>query len=221
MRVIGVDGCRGGWLAATVDDAGVVWSWTRDIAAVLRARADAVAVDIPIGVPESGSRTCDVDARRRLGRRGVSVFPAPVRPVLRCTSYAEARGLLATRGGASMSAQAFGIVAAVRDVDAALTPDDESRVVEAHPEVAFATMTGAALPPKRTPDGAATRRDALRAWVRDLDAVVAAAPARARGDDVLDALACAWVADRWARGEATVLGDGRRDARGLVMRIVT
>jgi hypothetical protein len=39
-------------------------------------------------------------------------------------------------------------------------------------------------------------------------------------DDALDALACAWSALRFATGRAEVLGDGQRDARGLVMRII-
>jgi predicted RNase H-like nuclease len=221
VRVIGVDGCRGGWLAASVDDArAVTWCWTRDIRDVLHADADAVAIDIPIGLPENGARACDGDARRRLGRRGATVFAAPVRPVLRCASYAEARAVLAARGGGSMSAQAFGIVAAVRQVDDAMSPRDERRVIESHPEVAFATMTGVALAPKRTATGAGERITALRSWRPDIDEIVAVAPSVARPDDVLDAVACAWVAQRWVRAAASVLGDGARDSRGLVMRIV-
>nr|MBA3905799.1 DUF429 domain-containing protein [Pseudonocardiales bacterium] len=37
--------------------------------------------------------------------------------------------------------------------------------------------------------------------------------------DVLDALAAAWSAARWARGDAEVLGD-ECDARGRPMRVV-
>ena len=222
MRVIGVDGCRGGWVAAVVSDDGrITWTWSTDIRDVLGQPADAIAIDIPIGLPESGRRACDVAARARLGRRGVSVFAAPVRPVLSATSYAEARATLAARGGPSMSAQAFGIVAAVRQVDAALTSRDEDRVVEAHPEVAFVTMAGGtALPPKRSAAGAAARLRLVTRWHPDVIDDLAGAPAAVPLDDALDALACAWVAARWVRGEAEVLGDGARDARGLVMRIV-
>jgi predicted RNase H-like nuclease len=166
-------------------------------------------------------RACDVEARRLLGRRGVTVFAAPVRPVLGCVSYAEARALLAERGDRSMSAQAWGIVRAVRDVDAVVNADDEARVVEAHPEVAFLAMTGAALAGKKTPEGRRARVEALRGGWPSVDAAVADAPARAGSDDVLDALACAWVARRWADGVARTLGDGERDARGLAMRIAT
>ena len=222
MRVLGVDGCRGGWLAAEMgDDNDVAWHWTADIRDLLQRPADVVAIDIPIGLPEAGTRACDVQARAALGRRGASVFAAPVRPVLGCATYAEARAVLAAAGGRSMSAQAFGIVAAVRQVDAAITRDDETRVVEAHPELAFALMSGGpALPGKRTAEGAALRLRLLSSWLPDVAQVVTSPPSRARPDDVLDALACAWVARRWRAGTACVLSDGQRDVRALLMRIV-
>jgi predicted RNase H-like nuclease len=222
VRVTGVDGCRGGWLAATVDDADtVVWEWTTEVAQLLRAGADAVAIDIPIGLPDTGRRTCDQAARSLLGRRGATVFAAPVRPVLDCVTYADARGVLATLGGPSMSAQAFGIVAAVRAVDAVVTVADETRVVEAHPEVAFTLMGGGHVcPGKRTTAGVGVRLRLLQSWLPTVLDALADVPGRAGLDDALDALACAWVARRWVRGEATVLGDGERDRRGLLMRIV-
>lgn len=220
MQVIGVDGARGGWLAAVDDDGTVSWWWTADVTELLALDAAAIAIDIPIGLPEHGVRRCDVEARRLLGRRGVTVFPAPLRPVLGCTSYAEARACLAAAGDRSMSAQAFGIVGAVRGVDEAVTPGDEDRVIEAHPELAFRAMTGAAMAPKKTPLGRTQRMQALSLMWPDVAALVAWAPRPAATDDALDALACAWTARRWARGEATTLGDGARDGRGLVMRIV-
>src|SRR5205807_4188081 len=159
------------------------WHWTLEIQELLRRAADVVAIDIPIGLPEPGARACDVQARAALGRRGVTVFPAPVRAVLNCTTYAEARGVLAAAGGRSMSAQAFGIVPAVRQVDAAITPADEARVVEAHPELAFVLMgNGVALPGKRTVEGAALRVQRLTTWLPAVAPVIAAAPTRARTD---------------------------------------
>jgi predicted RNase H-like nuclease len=219
--LLGVDGCRGGWLAAAVDDTGAVeWTWTASFRDLYDGPAGVIAVDIPIGLPDAGVRACDVAARGAVGPRRNSVFAAPVRDVLSCGSYAEARRLLATRGAASMSAQAWGIVAAVRDVDDCVHPADEGRVVEAHPELAFALLAGAPAAPKRTPEGQAQRLTALASVWPDVAAAVVRAPRLARIDDRLDALACAWVAKRWSAGAATVLGDGARDARGLLMRIV-
>src|SRR4051794_25160789 len=219
MVVLGVDGCRGGWLAAVVDDRRVCWRWTARIADLLAEDARALAIDIPIGLPESGVRAGDVEARRLLGRRGVTVFPAPVRPVLACTTYAEARAVLAARGGASMSAQAFGIVPAVRAVDEALAPVHHDRVVESHPELAFLRLTGQPLASKRSPLGITQRLDAVAAEWPDVRSLVAKAPAPAAVDDALDALACAVTARRWLTGGAIVLGDGSTDSHAHPMRI--
>src|SRR6478672_10250511 len=89
--VLGVDGFRGGWVGARVVGTQVEWLLLPDAQAVVEAStaAAATAVDAPIGLPEAGPRDCDLAARRLLGVRGVSVFPAPVRAVLAATSYAE------------------------------------------------------------------------------------------------------------------------------------
>jgi predicted RNase H-like nuclease len=225
--VRGVDGCRGGWLSADVspgEDPAFEWRlWSLgETGALLHDESvGAVAIDVPIGLPDAGSRECDREARKLLGRRGVSVFPAPCRAVLTAASYPDARSLLAARGGASMSAQAFGIVRAVAAVDAHVTAGDDSRVAECHPEVVFCLLGGGpALPGKKTYDGATIRRRLLAAVWPDLDAVLAARPPRTPDDDALDALACAWSALRFARGEHRTFGDGSRDSRGLPMRIV-
>jgi len=182
----------------------------------------AVAIDIPIGLPEAGVRACDVQARRRLPGRASSVFAAPVRPVLDCKTYGEARELLASLCGASMSAQAFGFLAAVRDADNAVTPADEKRVIEVHPELVFARLGGdVPAPPKKSAAGVAQRLRLLTSWLPALVEAVAECPRTVPIDDALDAVACAWLAQRWLDGDVEVLGDGACDARGLAMRIVT
>jgi predicted RNase H-like nuclease len=228
--VIGIDGCRGGWIAALVEGDSVSWQITTDVRELIADRqAEAVAIDIPIGLPsitdDNHRRCCDDEARNSPGVRSSSVFPAPVREVLACATYPDARELLATFGEASMSAQAFGIVPAVRKVDEALLPDDEMRVIETHPETAFAVMAGvragdSVLPTKKSAVGAALRLQLLSGWRADALDVLACCPVRVPIDDALDALVCAWVAQRWVAGTHQVLGDGARDARGLVMRIV-
>lgn len=223
MQVTGVDGCRGGWIAARVSAGNVAWQWTESVAPLLTDNpADAIAIDIPIGLPEAGVRACDVDARGRLPGRASSVFAAPVRPVLGCKTYAEARDLLSSRGGASMSAYSFGIVSAVRDVDDAVSTADETRVIEVHPELVFARL-GSGLPaaPKKSAAGVAQRLRLLMGWLPRVVDVVEQCPGGVPVDDALDALACAWLAERWLVDDVEVLGDGTRDARGLLMRIVT
>jgi predicted RNase H-like nuclease len=142
MTIAGVDGCRGQWLAAVSDGAHVSWLLVPTMRDLYDNRAlTVIAIDVPIGLPESGRRACDNQARAALGARGSSVFAAPVRAVLGCATYAEARTVLAALAGPSMSAQAFGIVRAVRDVDGCVGPGDDDRVVETHPELAFLMLS--------------------------------------------------------------------------------
>lgn len=211
--VLGVDGCPGGWVGALVTGPAVTWLLLPDAAAVLAVEAAAVGIDIPIGLPPVGPRACDVAARARLGARRSSVFPAPVRAVLGASSYADARVRSVAASGRSLSAQAWNLVPRIADVDAAEV--DHYRVVEVHPELVFATLAGP-LGPKKTPDGAAARVAALREW---LPGGWPPHPRPARLDDALDALACAWTAQRWLAGTAEVLG-GEPDATGTPMRIV-
>ena len=218
MALAGVDGCRGQWLAAVSDGAEVSWRLVPKFRELYDDPAlTVISIDVPIGLPESGRRACDVAARERLGRRRSSVFAAPVRPVLDSATYAKARAVLASAGGPSMSAQAFGIVRAVRDVDDCVGPDDDDRVVETHPELAFLLLSGQPeLAAKKSTAGLAARLRALSRWRPDVLAVLERVPA---GVAVDDALACLWVAERWAAGERRTLGDGGRDVRNLPMRI--
>lgn len=221
MALAGVDGCRGQWLAAVGHGAEITWR----LVPVFRdlyddAALTVIAIDVPIGLPDAGRRACDAAARAVLGARRSSVFAAPVRPVLSCTTYAEARAVLATLGGASMSAQAFGIVRAVRDVDECVRPEDDDRVVETHPELAFRLMSGEPeLAAKTSTAGLAARLRALVRWREDVLGVLECVPAGVPIDDAADALACLWAAERWARGVRRTLGDGERDVRNLPMRI--
>ena len=215
VRVLGVDGCPGGWVGALVTGARVEWLVLSSAAQVLAAPAAAVGIDIPIGLPDAGPRACDVAARRELGARRASVFPAPVRAVLPATSYAEACTLSRAASGRALSQQAWHLVPRIADVDATLGPGDHRRVVEVHPELVFSRLAGA-LPAKKDPAGRALRERALRQW---LPAGWPPPPRPARADDALDALACAWTARRWLAGQAQVLG-GELDTTGTPMRIV-
>ena len=218
--VLGVDGCKGGWVGALVSTTplsgtAIRWRFFSSAAQFLAEPAQVVAVDIPIGLPDSGVRQCDVLARQALPGQASSVFSAPIRPVLAARTYAEAREISVGVDGRSLSAQCFGIVPKIAEVDAALHGSPRE-VLEVHPEVSFARLAGGRLPGKKSAAGALARVQLLTEVFGTLPTDV---PAQAGLDDCLDALVCAWTALRWLRGEAEVLG-GDLDATGQVMRIV-
>jgi predicted RNase H-like nuclease len=215
-RVLGVDGCPGGWVGALVEDGGVTWH-SGDFAAMLDLQPAALAVDIPIGLPTGPERrAADVEARALLGPQRSSVFFVPPRVVLEAGSQPEATRLSRAAGSVGVSIQMFHILDKVAEVDAHVQAGAD--VVEVHPEVSLRRMCGHPLPPKRTHAGRDARLAVLRTWLPGLE-LPSPLPGRAQPDDCLDAVACAWTASRWLRGEAEVLGD-ETDALGLPMRIV-
>ncbi len=191
------------------------------VAALESGRIAAAAIDIPIGLAADGSRACDRSARRLLGPRRSSVFPAPVRAVLGAASYEEACAVSRQVCGKGLSKQLYNIMGKIREVDKLLSPRLQQRLFEACPELSFAFLSGGKPMPhtKRTAEGRAERVEALqRAEFGDVAALVDGAPSGAARDDVFDALVLAWTARRHVAGDCVRLG-GEADRRGLRMEI--
>jgi predicted RNase H-like nuclease len=192
-----------------------------DVAASLRSgRLAVAAVDMPIGLPATGSRACDREARRLLGPRRSSVFPAPVRAVLATGSYAEACDVSRAVSGKALSKQVYNIVDKIRVLNALESPRLQRMLFEACPELSFALMAdGRPMRlPKRSAQGRA-ERVALLERELGLGSLDGAPPAGAAADDVLDALALAWTARRYVAGSCLRLG-GELDETGLRMEVV-
>ncbi len=216
MRCVGVDGCKAAWFAVERTRDGfacAVHAGPRELIAA-HAGARVIAVDVPIGLAERGRRAPDGDARAFVGwPRAASIFSAPIRGVLGATTYAEALRLhRQLDDGRGLSAQAFGILPKIRAWDEALREDAgaRARAFEIHPEVSFAAMNGGVglAAGKKTTLGR-EQRLALLARVFDeaaVRALLASVPRRvAAADDVLDAFAALWSAERIADGVARSL----------------
>ena len=144
--ICGVDECRAGWIAVFKDlDAGnVFWEVLTSLVqlASTNPAPQVIAVDIPIGLPDRGLQDCDLEARKKLGRIGCCVFPAPIRDILSASSYNEACQIRFRIEGEKISKQTWGIIPKIREVDALLrqNPQVASGVREVHPEVSFFYM---------------------------------------------------------------------------------
>jgi predicted RNase H-like nuclease len=225
--VAGVDGCRSGWVVATWPAAGRAGTLRLEVVPDFDQVADRVdagelglvAVDMPIGLADSGPRPCDRAARRLLGPRRSSVFPTPVRPVLACTTYAEALESSRQACGVGLPKQAWFLVPKLREVDGVMRRVQPGRIVEVSPELSFAALAGAPLAhPKRTLEGRRTRRDLLTPVFLGLEALLRDRYPGTAPDDLLDACALAWSARRIYHGEGCRVGD-ESDGTGLPMTI--
>lgn len=212
----GVDGCRGGWYAvqSVADGARLIWAVHGKFSDLLSAApvGATIAVDIPIGLLDVGTRACDQAARQMLSpRRHASVFSAPLRPVLDAKSHGEASSIRLAREQKRMSVQAFAITSKVREVDNTLAGAAERArmVYEVHPEVSFAAMNGG-VPlrfAKKKQDGRRERLALLQQFFgSEAERLQLDRPrSTAQADDVLDALAALWSARRIQSGLGTSL----------------
>lgn len=230
--VAGVDGCRGGWFRAcrNTETAETIFDVVASVEDLVN-RPPApiiIAIDIPIGLPGSGSRDCDRLARKCLASRRSSVFRAPIRPAIHAASRAEADHITRQTDGKGVSAQSWGIYGKVRLVDDALRRHRSFSAIlhEVHPEVCFWAWNGhePMKSSKKKADGRRERLALAESWLGE------GVMARARGtrlkkhvadDDILDAIAALWTAHRIASGEAERLpASPPMDGASIPMQIV-
>ena len=186
-----------------------------------------IAIDIPIGLPSTGVRRCDMEARAILGPRKSSVFPAPMRCTLSAVSYDGACAASADACGKRLSKQTYTNIPEIRQVDTLLRerPALAQIVYEVHPEVCFCHWNGrqAMRYPKQSGFGFLERfRLVNRRSPAQRESISnSVSRDQASDDDILDALAALWTAGRIRAGTAERLGNPtERDDHGLPMQML-
>ncbi len=227
--VVGMDGCRGGWVCCEMhEDGGVAFSLVERLGAI-GSDCALCCVDMPIGLAERGVRAADVAAKRVLGRWNARVFLTPARGVFACADYPSANATSRERTGKGLSKQMWNIMPKIREVDEALRDEPRLRGVvrECHPEICFWGLCGAVIGAnKKTPEGLAARLAVLERFVpgaanRVGDALRALPKGAAQADDVVDALVCAFTAAGvWDGSLRTLPESPELDGRGLAMEMV-
>ena len=198
MHVIGVDACKGGWVAVSLTD------WT-----VSGVR---VGIDMPLGLLEAGWREADRQARPLLGPRRSSVFAIPPRAVWAQRDYAAANLLCRELTGKGLSVQTWNLRPKLLEANEFLATSPWP-LYEVHPELAFAALAGQPLPfSKHVAPGRGLRRELLTAAGIVLPGAATV--------DVLDAAAVAWSTQRIAAGQAVTIPDTpQHDSQGREIAI--
>jgi predicted RNase H-like nuclease len=228
----GIDGCRGGWVAAgaPIDLGETTVEVATDLRSIFGRDDCIVAIDIPIGISENEARDCDKVARQLLRpTRSSSVFSPPARRTLCAKTFQEALRLNRAAAGVGISKQAFHIMAKIREVDELMNPKKQRFIREVHPEVAFAQLNGAPLIYSKKQARGRLERIALlqSAGLNISDAWLIEQRARLGTrhvslDDLIDALACLVTASEIRNGRSLRLGRPEQtDAKGLTMEIVS
>lgn len=204
---VGVDGCKGGWFYVASDGSETRYGIVSTVAELFKEfdNVTGAFIDIPIGLFDSGAqaRDCDKMARQALKPRGSTVFPAPVRPCLKATTYEEACRISESLTGKKLSQQAFHIFSKIREVDELLQqqPRLKKIICEVHPELGFCMLNSGIplLTQKKTAEGIEERLYLLGQHndkVRDIyEAALAKYPRKLLSrDDIVDAMMCLCIA---------------------------
>ncbi len=204
--VLGVDGCAAGWVGALLVPGAprprvVVAPTIAQLVETVRAEVDVrvVGIDIPIGLPDDTLRRADALARKALPGRASTVFTTLTRAAYAEGSRLEADAVNRRLTGQGVGAQAFALRDKIVEVDAWVRSRPTLEVLEVHPEVSFAEMSGAPVPEgKATEAGRTARLEALAEAGVPRPSVLSGSGYAV--DDVLDACAVAWTAARCAAG---------------------
>ena len=221
----GVDGIRNGWIAAILREDGSTEVKKFPTFRSLKddRTLELIVIDIPIGLPDYGARACDQETRKRLGQpRGCSVFPAPIRSMLKAHDWEDACRIRLEVEGKKCSKQVAAILPKIREVDEEMTGDLQTCVREGHPEVSFSIMNGERpmASPKKTRQGKLERLTLLMPCFPDIEKHLQS-ERRAVSVDILDAYACLWTAKRIASNQAKSFPKDRiQDGVGLIMEIM-
>ncbi len=214
MWVAGADGCPAGWLVVfrSINGQSPRAQIFERITEAFKQqdRPKILAVDIPIGlmtISHTGGRCADIEARKELSLRKSSIFPPPSRPVLKARSPAEAKKIEKSNSDPpkSLAKQVINLLDKIRELDA-IAAAYSGIIFECHPEVSFWAMNKKAEMslPKRKLVGFEERCKILAKNKYDrsfLTRRVGSYKEHSR-DDLADACAAAWTAERIFKHEA-------------------
>lgn len=229
MKYVGVDGCRGGWFVFWLD--GEQWGMDvyEDWSSLWTVHADAaiLLVDIPIGLPQNGTRQADILIRKQVKGRSSSVFNTPVRSAVYAATKPEARSISQSLSGKSLSEQSLMLIPKIVGVDQFLlaTKSARGKVREAFPEFCFAQIVGKPLSySKKDFLGGLERLEIVKEFVPDSVDIMHGVRSKwpksvVQCDDVLDAMILA-VTGQLAQGHLSPLPDPPEvDGAGLEMAV--
>ncbi len=232
MQFIGVDSCKKGWFVVALN---VSLNWEvgvfEDFGKVISKYSsfDNLLIDIPIGLASKGNRTCDLEARRYLGRRGTSVFTVPSRRAVYSSDYEGACRVNRLINGKKISKQTWNIVPKIKQLEKFLVSNTYylNKIRESHPEICFWALSDSKpmQSSKKTPDGIIERLELMKGIFPKAEILFKHSKQKFKRsevskDDIVDALVLAISASNLTGSLASIPENPPKDEFGIEMEIV-
>ena len=229
---VGVDGCRGGWIAAVIQQSELRIEKYLNMNELITSYPvfDNMLIDMVIGLPSDQKqydKRPDSTARRLIVPRTSTIFAVPSRQAVYEETEEEQIKANRTVLGKGLAKQTMAIIPKMRELDVFLSENGKYKNVirESHPEVCFARLNGAVVMTKKSEmDGLMERVRILSQYLPDLsvdDITGRAKELHCNADDIVDAVCLAVTAHLDLGGHTEVIPkDVMMDNHGLRMQMV-
>ena len=227
---IGVDGCKGGWIVASIDHGTLKIEKKTSIEQIVTDYTgfDNFLIDMVIGLPSSTEQIRpDAYARQIIKERTSTIFPVPCRQAVYAESVAGAYEENVRVLGKKFTPLTVGIMPKMRELDTFLQEHEEYKnvILESHPEVCFARLNGKTVLSKKSEyEGLIERVQILQKYLPQLNAndlIQMAKVYRCNVDDIVDAICLAVTANLDKQGLCEVIPEEPMvDDTGLKMQMV-
>ena len=227
---IGVDGCRGGWIAAVLDHGDMRLERYDELTLLIEKYPvfDAFLIDMAIGLRNNTEQIRpDDEARKELGLKASTVFPIPSRDAVYADGEDAQKKANIRTLGKSLAKQSIAIIPKIRELDIFLNdhPGYKNKILESHPEVDFARLNGAVLMSRKKEEPGPSHRIAVLSEFLDIKDLYGlydkAKKLECKQDDLIDAICLAVTGALYAHGQyETIPVEPELDEKGLLMQLI-
>ncbi len=225
---IGVDGCKGGWIAAVLDNGKLNISRYSSLDEITSKypNFDEFLIDMVIGLQSNADHIRpDTFGRRLIKERASTIFPAPCRQAIYADLIAESYNENERVLGKKFTPLTVGIIPKIKEVDSFLqkNPEYKNRIKESHPEVCIARLNGKTMLSKKAEyEGIIERLKLIVTYIPDisLENIMAISKnMKCNIDDIIDAIILAITANLSVQGYCESLPEEpMQDETGLFMQ---
>lgn len=227
---IGVDGCKGGWIAAILKQGKLEINRFNNIDEIVNeySNFDEFLIDMVIGLQGNKIHVRpDTYARQIIKERSSTIFPAPCRQAVYADTVAEAYDANERVLGKKFTPLTVGIMPKIKELDSFLQKNTQykNRIKESHPEVCFARLNGKTLLSKKSEnDGIVERFNILTRYIPELSLTNLQALAKnlkCSIDDIVDAICLTITANMASQGYYEIIPKiPMEDETALLMQMI-
>ena len=229
-KYIGVDGCKGGWIATIQDKGTLRIEKYKSIDELVRANDDydELLIDMAIGLQSSiDDVRPDNAARALIPGRTSTIFSVPARQAVYADTKKEIREANKKALGKDLPAQAIAIIPKMRELDEFLqdNPIHKNRIKESHPEVCFSRLNGSVVMSRKADhEGIVERVRIIKDYFPNITEEFVFQEAKkfqCNADDIVDSIVLSITANLAVQGKSDVIPEKVQEgATGLRMQMI-